>query len=43
MIGPLLSDEERMALLEYLKVHRDLPATPADFRSPDCGLPEAMR
>ena len=31
VIGPLLSDDERYALLEYLKVHRDLPATPADF------------
>jgi cytochrome c5 len=37
VIGPLLSDEERYAILEYLKVHRDLPATPTDFRPADCG------
>jgi mono/diheme cytochrome c family protein len=37
VIGPLLSDDERWALVEYLKVHRDLPATPADFVPPDCG------
>lgn len=36
VIGPLLSDDERWALVEYLKVHRDLPATPADFVPPDC-------
>ncbi|MEO7432071.1 MAG: hypothetical protein ABIR62_08600, partial [Dokdonella sp.] len=36
VIGPLLTDEERYAILEYLKVHRDLPATPADFVPPDC-------
>jgi hypothetical protein len=37
VIGPLLSDGERYAILEYLKVHRDLPATPADYAPPDCG------
>jgi cytochrome c5 len=37
VIGPLLSDEERYAILEYLKVHRDLPATPAGYAPPDCG------
>lgn len=37
VIGPLFSDEERYAIIEYLKVHRDLPATPADFAPPDCG------
>jgi hypothetical protein len=37
VIGPLLSDAERYAILEYLKVHRDLPATPAGFRPADCG------
>jgi mono/diheme cytochrome c family protein len=37
VIGPLLSDDERWALVEYLKVHRDLPGTPADFVPPDCG------
>ncbi|MEO5559446.1 MAG: di-heme-cytochrome C peroxidase [Dokdonella sp.] len=36
VIGPLLSDDERWAIVEYLKVHRDLPATPADFLPPDC-------
>jgi len=36
VIGPLLADDERWAILEYLKVHRDLPATPADFTPPDC-------
>jgi hypothetical protein len=36
VIGPLLSDEERWALVEYLKVHRDLPETPADFVPPVC-------
>jgi hypothetical protein len=35
VIGPLLSDDERDAILEYLKVHRD-PPTPTGFRSPDC-------
>lgn len=37
VIGPLLGDDERWALVEYLKVHRDLPATPADFVPPNCG------
>jgi mono/diheme cytochrome c family protein len=37
VIGPLLSDDERYDLIEYLKVHRD-PPTPAAFRSPDCGI-----
>jgi mono/diheme cytochrome c family protein len=36
VIGPLLTDDERWAIVEYLKVHRDLPATPADFVPPDC-------
>jgi len=36
VIGPLLSDDERWAIVEYLKVHRDLPATPADFVPPSC-------
>ena len=36
VIGPLLSDDERYALLEYLKVHRDLPATPAEFSPAVC-------
>jgi hypothetical protein len=37
VIGPLLTDDERWALVEYLKVHAD-PATPPDWRGPDCGL-----
>ncbi len=36
VIGPLLSDDERWAIVEYLKIHRDLPETPADFVPPDC-------
>ena len=36
VIGPLLGDDERWALVEYLKVHRDLPATPAEFTPPVC-------
>jgi mono/diheme cytochrome c family protein len=36
VIGPLLSDDERWAIIEYLKVHRDLPGTPADFVPPSC-------
>ena len=38
VIGQLLSADERNAIVEYLKVHEDLPATPADFTPPDCGL-----
>jgi hypothetical protein len=37
VIGPLLTDEERYAIVEYLKVHRDEPATPASFQPPVCG------
>jgi hypothetical protein len=37
VIGPVLSDEQRFALIEYLKVHRD-PPTPADFTPPKCQL-----
>jgi len=36
VIGPLLTDDERWAIVEYLKIHRDLPETPADFAPPDC-------
>ena len=36
VIGALLTDDERWAIVEYLKIHRDLPATPADFVPPDC-------
>jgi mono/diheme cytochrome c family protein len=38
VIGPLLSQHQRMALLEYLKIHRDSPTTPAGYRATDCGL-----
>ena len=38
VIGPEFSDEERFAIIEYLKVHRDLPATPADYQPPVCRL-----
>ena len=37
VIGPELSDEQRFALVEYLKVHRD-PPTPAGFSPPECEL-----
>lgn len=37
VIGPLLDDADRWALVEYLKVHQD-PPTPAGYRPPDCGL-----
>jgi hypothetical protein len=38
VIGPKLSEEERWALVEYLKVHRDLPATPQAYEPPQCNL-----
>jgi hypothetical protein len=38
VIGPLLSRQQKLALLEYLKIHRDSPQTPAGFRVADCGL-----
>ena len=38
VIGPELTDDERWALVEYLKVHRDLPETPADYTPPTCEL-----
>jgi hypothetical protein len=41
VIGPEFTDDERYAIIEYLKVHRDLPETPADFQPPECALPEA--
>lgn len=37
VIGPELTDEQRFALVEYLKVHRD-PPTPAGFKTPECRL-----
>jgi len=36
VIGPEFSDAERYDLIEYLKVHRDLPATPADWQPASC-------
>ena len=39
VIGPEFSDQQRYDIIEYLKVHRDLPETPADYRPPVCGLP----
>jgi hypothetical protein len=30
VIGPEFTDDERYAIVEYLKVHRDLPETPAE-------------
>jgi cytochrome c5 len=38
VIGPEFTDDERYAIVEYLKVHRDLPATPADYQPPQCQL-----
>lgn len=38
VIGPELTEDERLALVEYLKVHRDLPGTPPDFEPPQCEL-----
>ncbi len=37
VIGPEFTDEERFAIIEYLKVHRD-PETPADYQTPQCRL-----
>ncbi|MEL7312843.1 MAG: di-heme-cytochrome C peroxidase [Pseudomonadota bacterium] len=36
VIGPLLTDAERYAVLEYLKIHRDQPGTPEQFQPPAC-------
>ena len=41
VIGPELTDAQRFDIIEYLKVHRDLPETPSDFRPPECALPGA--
>jgi cytochrome c5 len=38
VIGPLFTDDERFAIIEYLKTHRDLPATPDDYQPPQCRL-----
>jgi len=39
VIGLELTDDERYAIVEYLKIHRDLPATPAGYQPPVCKLP----
>jgi hypothetical protein len=39
VIGPELTDDQRYDIIEYLKIHRDLPETPADFQPPECRLP----
>lgn len=41
VIGPVLTHDERMALLEYLKVHRDSPADSYVQRPASCQLAEA--
>jgi mono/diheme cytochrome c family protein len=38
VIGPEFTDDERYAIIEYLKVHRDLPETPAAYQPPQCQL-----
>jgi hypothetical protein len=38
VIGPEFTEEQRFDIIEYLKVHRDLPATPADYQPPKCLL-----
>ena len=42
VIGPEFSDAERYDLIEYLKVHRDLPDTPAGWRPTLCRLDGEM-
>jgi mono/diheme cytochrome c family protein len=37
VIGPEFTDDERFAIIEYLKVHRD-PETPANYQTPQCRL-----
>jgi hypothetical protein len=37
VIGPEFTDDERFAIIEYLKVHED-PATPAGYQPPLCRL-----
>jgi len=38
VIGPEFTDQQRYDIVEYLKVHRDLPETPPDYRPPACQL-----
>ncbi len=39
VIGPELSHEERMAIIEYLKIHRDNPPVSPDYMPLPCGSP----
>ena len=36
--GPSSPTKQRFDIIEYLKVHRDLPETPADYQPPQCRL-----
>jgi hypothetical protein len=38
VIGPEFTDAERYDIIEYLKIHRDLPETPPDFKPAECQL-----
>ena len=38
VIGPEFTDEQRYELVEYLKIHRDLPETPPNYLPPECKL-----
>ena len=38
VIGPEFSDAERYDIIEYLKIHRDLPETPPDYEPTVCQL-----
>ena len=38
VIGPEFREDERLAIVEYLKIHRDLPGTPPDYQPPQCRL-----
>ncbi|MGX5200484.1 di-heme-cytochrome C peroxidase [Aliikangiella sp. IMCC44632] len=38
VIGPELTEKQRFALIEYLKIHQDLPKTPAGFEPEACSI-----
>lgn len=38
VIGPEFTDDQRFDIIEYLKIHKDLPETPADYQPPSCNL-----
>jgi hypothetical protein len=38
VIGPEFSDAQRFDIIEYLKIHRDLPETPPDYKPTECQL-----